>query len=383
MGKLFPIEIQEYTIQTHWVKRHTTSKKIYLGVLLILLVIIICLPFIYIDVTAQSRGVVRTPYENNSIQSVISGQIVKNELFENKHIIEGDTLIWLNVNDLEEQILKVEQNISDNELFIADIDSLLIGKEAITPKYIRESSQYKTNLLEKKVLLDQSKSEYEISKKLYKTGAESKFDLDKIASTYKSYQTQFNLVKQQQFSVWEAEKTRLELENKDLNSDLQRLRSNEYQYFITAPITGYVVQYTGVKTGNFVSPNQTIAQIVPEAGLIVESFVSPNDIGYIASGQRVKFQIDAFNYQQWGLIDGTVTEIIPDVVQIQESPYFRVRCSLDKDYLQLENGYQGKLKIGMTLTSRFFLTRRSLAQLLFDDINNWLNPKIVDNGNKN
>jgi len=33
--KIFPVEIQEYTVQSHWVKRHTTSKRIYLLILLV------------------------------------------------------------------------------------------------------------------------------------------------------------------------------------------------------------------------------------------------------------------------------------------------------------------------------------------------------------
>jgi len=43
--------------------------------------------------------------------------------------------------------------------------------------------------------------------------------------------------------------------------------------------------------------------------LIVESTISPNDIGLIKKNQTVKFQIDAFNYNQWGLLEGKVIDI--------------------------------------------------------------------------
>jgi HlyD family secretion protein len=51
-----------------------------------------------------------------------------------------------------------------------------------------------------------------------------------------------------------------------------------------------------------------------------------------------------------------------------------VKSSLDKDNLILKNGSVGKLKKGMTLTSRFFLTKRSAFQLLFDEVEDWFNP---------
>jgi len=43
--------------------------------------------------------------------------------------------------------------------------------------------------------------------------------------------------------------------------------------------------------------------------LIVKSTVSLNDIGLIRKNQKVKFQLDAFNYNQWGLLEGKVIDI--------------------------------------------------------------------------
>jgi hypothetical protein len=62
-------------------------------------------------------------------------------------------------------------------------------------------------------------------------------------------------------------------------------------------------------------------------------------------------------------------EVIPVV--------FKVRSSLDQSFLALKNGYRGELKKGLTVTARFRVTKRTLAQLLFDKTDNWLNPKII------
>ena len=56
--------------------------------------------------------------------------------------------------------------------------------------------------------------------------------------------------------------------------------------------------------------------------------------------------------------------------------YFKARCIMDKNYLQLKNGYKGQIGKGMTLTARFYLLGRTLWQLLFDRVDDWFNPNL-------
>jgi membrane fusion protein, peptide pheromone/bacteriocin exporter len=72
-----------------------------------------------------------------------------------------------------------------------------------------------------------------------------------------------------------------------------------------------------------------------------------------------------------------VTEVLQDVVLLDNKPMFRVRCTIDQKYVQLKNGYKGNIQKGLTFTAQFKLNRRSLWQLLFDKLDNWLNPKMM------
>ena len=47
---------------------------------------------------------------------------------------------------------------------------------------------------------------------------------------------------------------------------------------------------------------------------------------------------------------------------------------LDSQQLHLKNGFKGNLKKGMTLQARFVVARRSLWELLFDKVDDWVNP---------
>jgi HlyD family secretion protein len=40
----------------------------------------------------------------------------------------------------------------------------------------------------------------------------------------------------------------------------------------------------------------------------------------------------------------------------------------------LKNGVEGKIIKGMTLTGNFFLVKRRIMDLLFDRVDDWINP---------
>jgi HlyD family secretion protein len=379
MKHLFPIEIQEYSVQSHWVRRNTKSKLIYFIIILALIAVIVSLPFIYVDISTQSRGVIRTPNENNILQSAIYGEIKEINMSENKPVSLGDTLVLLKTDEIDEQITRNRHRLIENQEFIQDIEILLRGgKSLVTPKYKAEQSQYFAKINELQVSISQSEKEYNISKTLYEKHVESKYEYDQKESQYNSTKSQLSLYKQQQQNTWQAEKTRLEYENRDIQSELAQLEKRKTQYVITAPVSGNIVQFTGAQVGNFITNGQQIAYISSGDSLMVECYVSPLDIGYIHIGQDVKFQMDTYDYQQWGLLNGKVCEIISDIVQMNNQPVFRVRCKVEQTYLQLPNGYKGDIRKGMSTTARFHLTKRSLAQLLFDKIDNWMNPNIID-----
>ncbi|MDR0437029.1 MAG: HlyD family secretion protein, partial [Bacteroidales bacterium] len=135
----------------------------------------------------------------------------------------------------------------------------------------------------------------------------------------------------------------------------------------------------GLKVGNYITEGETLMEISPKGDIFAECYISPRDIGLIKIGQQAVLQIDAFNYNQWGMLNAQVSDISHDVI-LQDGaqmPFFKVFCTLEKDYLTLRNGYEGQLKRGMTFSVRFIVTRRTLFQLLYDKVDNWLNPNIV------
>jgi membrane fusion protein, peptide pheromone/bacteriocin exporter len=69
MSQIFPPEIIENTVECYHAHISSKSKIIYGLLLLMLAAITASLPLVKVDVTSQSRGEIRSPYDNTTIQA--------------------------------------------------------------------------------------------------------------------------------------------------------------------------------------------------------------------------------------------------------------------------------------------------------------------------
>lgn len=380
MSKLFPPEIIENSTQQHFIDNHTKSKIIYIIVIVVILIAFAILPYIFIDITTQNRGIIRSTYENNRLQLVVNGEVEAISICENKTVQKGDTLIKIKTDKIDEQISALKQKIFENIRFTKDLTKLNIGQyqKLETAVYLTEYNQYRSKIKEQETQIIQLEKEYSTSKQLFEQDITPKMEFLRVKNNYDVALSQLQFTKQQYLNKWQNEQTRLKLEKVDLTNSITQLEKEKRQYSLIAPISGTISQFSGLQIGSFISIGQTIAFISPNEDLIVECYISPSDIGFIKEKQEIVFQLDAFNYNQWGLAHGKVKDISKDISVINEKAVFKVRCSIEEEYLQLKNGFKGHIKKGMTLTGRFYLTDRNLWQLLFDKVDNWMNPKILD-----
>jgi len=379
MPQLFPPEIIENTVECYHTRISTCSNAIYSLLLVMILSVFVSLPLVYVDISSQSRGVIRSPSENTTIQSALYGEVTSYRMLENKAVQKGDTLIMLNSDKLNEQISLAKKKILENNLFISDIDCLLSVKynQLITPKYRGEYYRYGAKINEQKINVNYLLKELATQKSLVEQKVISNFDYLQSKNNYDKANEQLKALEQDHQTNWVADQTTLNQQNVELASNIKQLEKEKSQYVILAPMSGTLVQVAGFQKGNFISPSQNLAYISSNNLLLAECYISPSDIGYIHQNQQVSFQFDAFNYRDWGLMNGKVSQVLHDVVLIDQKPMFRVRCVLEKKSLQLKNGYRGDIQKGLTFTARFQLNRRSLWQLLFDKVDNWLNPKFL------
>ena len=184
----------------------------------------------------------------------------------------------------------------------------------------------------------------------------------------------YHQFKDRYYSQWESQYRQYEDEYSKLSSALAQIAVEARPFTLMAPKSGTLLLNEGIDLGSWIQPGQELGKLSPETALIVEAYVPSHKMGQIFSAMEARYQIDAFNYRQWRQATGKVLDNGKDIEVINQQALFKVRCSLDQKSLQLANGVQGNLQKGLGLTVLFYQTKRSLFDLLYDDINDWINP---------
>ncbi|QQM25359.1 HlyD family secretion protein [Elizabethkingia sp. M8] len=354
---------------------------IYLGIIFFVLLALVLLPVITVPISSSSRGTLRPIEENTKLNAVVNGRVVKTLLVKNNQFIkQGDTLLIVTAEQLDTQKQLQHTQSTDYTAQLNDLNKLTRGQYSglQTGQYQRELSAMQEKIAQIQTQLSLAQKDLDRATILFKQGVVPKAEYDKNYYTHQGLVNQIASTKEQQLAQWQAQKRETERQLRSLGSEIQKISQEQKNYVITAPLSGRLVNFSGIQKGNFLVQGQTIGEISPEQSLIAECLVSPKDIGFIRTGQKVKFQIDTYNYNQWGLVDGQVQEIDQNIKVNQQTgeAFFRVLCKMDKDYLQLKSGYKGQIGKGMTFTARFHLIDRTLWQLLFDRVDDWFNPKL-------
>lgn len=359
---------------------HYKGRLLYWILLFLFFSSFVSLFLIKVDVTVQSRGLVKTFNKISPISIPITARIIEVRISENLYVNASDTLLVLDQSGLENEIRIKQEQLDLYTTYIDDIEELVtpsVDKQIHSKLYQKELVDFKTNSSKLERKINKLRVDFNRTKLLYEQGVVAKVILQEDAFNLKESEDELKAYKSQVKAKWEMQKRNYTVSSQDVQTRLKILQQQKKQYCIIAPYNGHIIDFNGVAIGSFVNENDVIANLSPKDDLIVESYVPSSDIGLINVGMEVRFQIDAFNYNQWGLMMGEVIEIAQDVTKVNDDYVYVVRSKMLEPHLKLSNGLEGKVKKGMSLTGRFVVTRRTLIQLIFDNLDDWLNPKII------
>ena len=112
--------------------------------------------------------------------------------------------------------------------------------------------------------------------------------------------------------------------------ELRKSESRRENQELRSPVDGVVQQLAVTTVGGVVQPAQALMVIVPCSGdgrdrgctnpIEVEAFVQNRDIGFVQAGERVAVKLEAFNFTDFGLIDGVVEDISRDAIDQSQAP---------------------------------------------------------------
>ncbi|MCX2452604.1 HlyD family efflux transporter periplasmic adaptor subunit [Pedobacter sp. PLR] len=362
-----------------------SSQIIYQVTVLVILLTFAALPFIKTPITVKGSGILQSALEKTELNIPINGRLIKYHLSDNKKVERGDILLVIDAGLPSQQSALVHTREGQLRQFLTDISTLLAfntleksnSPTLQTGQYSASWQQFVQELDNAGIVKRQSANTFARYNKLYQNKAVTDAEHEKYKYELEQAESAYLMVRTKYKTQWQTEANQYRNELRQLSGQQAELSEQKKQYTLRAPVSGSVQNLLGMQNGAYVFANQKIAEISPDASLTAFCYIKPADIGLIKKGQEVRFQVDAYNYNQWGSASGKVMDISDDIIILNgNQPVFKVKCSLSQDHLQLKNGYKGYLKKGMNFTARFTVTSRSLYQLLYDKVDDWVNPNV-------
>ena len=370
------------TTQQCLYRTNTLIIFIYFLIVSVVILLIGLLPFLYIDVSVVAPGMVRPSSERTAVKSSVAA-FLRQLNYEDGDFVSKESIIAHLKNDavtqkqteIELELKQISHNINDLRLLVSWQDTNPPRQEGLkTRLYQQQLLSFLSRRAEQQLLLSKTKEEIRINRFLATEKAVSAKDLFDKENEMARSATALSQLQAAQIAAWQQELDRLKSVTERLTAEKNRLAIDALALEIRAPISGSLQYPVQRYPGNFIEPGETLCTISPEENLLAECLVNSRDIALIKSTGKVLFNVDAFSYSYFGLLSGKIISIDKDITVIDNKPVFKVRCRFDKQEMTLRNGFKGRIQKGLTLQARFILTRRSLWQLLFDTVQDWLHP---------
>lgn len=358
---------------------------VYFLVLLAMGVCLLVLRVIYIDISIKSPGIVRPLHERTEIRSLVSGIIDSIFYKEGEYVSKDATLIRIRNPATKNKQQHHAFEIAQREPFIHDLKILLSEKGItqgtitilVSPLYQQQAAKFIIQKTEYEASLIKAEKEMEIGISLAKDKVISPKELFDLKIGFEKTQSVYHTFIQEQLSRWQQDLVDYTLTLSQFRQEVQQMDIDASYYAVKAPVAGYIQGINTRYAGGLLQANETICSISPQENLVGECYVRSKDIGLLHTGQTARFQFEAFDYNYFGVMTGKITGIDNDFILLDNKPVFKVRCSFDSLRLQLKNGYSGEVKKGLGFQAGFLVARRSLWQLLFDHLDDWLNPNAI------
>lgn len=352
---------------------HKAGTVIIIGIFTLLIGAIIWTCLSEIDVVITASGSVQPVGNLNVVKTYSGGTIKSINVAEGDYIEQGDILIELDsealdidVNQLQNQrkILEAQRDIYKK--IIGGSDSSKIKASDYPDEFksyiqaiIDENTGYKNTLAN----LENEKKSAEINKDIAQLQLEQ---YQSTGGTERQIKAQELSVQQYALAVENAElqisNTKVqyssqinsnisEVNNKldEIETNLEKYRlSTEYQN-ITAPVSGYV-NSIGVNTlGETVTSAQQLVTIVPDnTPNEMLCYVKNTDIADIELGMEAEIKLEAYPYNKYGTVKGTVKYISPSsFTNEQLGNVYIVKLDIDggSENINIISGLSGAVEI--------------------------------------
>jgi multidrug resistance efflux pump len=183
-------------------------------------------------------------------------------------------------------------------------------------------------------------------------------------------QRALNLVERE----WDVQRKNLEISRRTKHGQLEahRLELANLELLrddavVRAPADG-IVTAVNLRVGDIAEPGEVGVTTVRQRGLEFEVTVANADVALLRPGLPVEIKLDAYDFQRYGVLTGTLQFVAPDS-EVTEGPngrqvaIYKAKISLHQEEL-VRGELRSPVKLGMTGRAEIVTDRESILLLL-------------------
>ena len=170
------------------------------------------------------------------------------------------------------------------------------------------------------------------------------------------------------------ERNQYEEKIKDLEAKIEALKNNNSKYTIKSPVDGIILTSNYNTVGSYINQSKAVAEIISDdSELEIETYIPNKDIARIEKGQNVVIKVEAYNYQKYGTLNGTIEYISPSAIVNEDlGVVYKVKIKFDK-----EQNKNIKILPGMTTTLEIKSGKKKIIEYFLESF-----EKTIDNALK-
>lgn len=327
----------------------------------------------------QTKGLIeQTRQEAQTHRAVLAAQIKAQEaaIAQGKAQAEaGEVLLVENqgtINTQKQLLQELETDVAAHQGRLAPLESLREAG-AVSEEIVFRREQ---DLRDRQHQITQSKGELQQSRlESHRLQAEQRqafAELERLKAELAQKQAEGNRVfleSQQKIQQLQVQVTQFQAKINETQNRLTTAKAQLQQLSLRSPVDGSISSLNLPNPGEVVQPGQTIAEVAPQDTPLVLSAILPNrEAGFVKTGMPVQVKLDAFPYQDYGVISGEVISISPDSKPDERrGAVYQVEIALERNSIR-DNQTTIPLKAGQTASADIVLRRRRIVDILFDPI---------------
>lgn len=351
---------------------HKAGTVIIFGVFTLLIAAIVWACLSKIDVVITSSGSIQPIGNLNVVESYANGSVKSINVTEGAYVNKGDVLIELDMESLEidenqlnsqKKILESQREVyqkirSGEDVSKVKISDYVAELQPYIQAIVDSDASYKNAL----VNLEKEKSNADLNQQM----AQIQLEEYQENGTERQAKSQEILIQQYALAL---EQTDLKISDTktqysaninlqisqingqldEINNSLEKYRlSKEYQK-ITAPVSGYVNSISVNTIGETVTSAEQLVTIVPDNTPVeMVCYVKNMDIADVEIGMETEIKLEAYPYNKYGTVKGTVKYISPSSFKSEQlGSVYLVKLDITDvpDGINIVSGLSGSVEI--------------------------------------